>query len=152
MIKPLYQGVIASIVTVVIYLVIIVLTTPALEPLYAIYAAFQLNIILIVLMSVGVGLQIWISGLNRAKGCRVKGTLGKNIGGATTTSFFSFFSLIPLGCCGWWLYALSLLPSIVGTGISGVLITHSTALSYVGLVIIYIFVGLGLYQFKKENQ
>jgi hypothetical protein len=77
-------------------------------------------------------------------------SFGGNVGSTATTSFFSFFSLVPLGCCGWWLYALSLLPGIIGTGASSVLIEHSQVLAYVGLFIIFGFVGLSALKLKRE--
>ena len=74
-------------------------------------------------------------------------------GNTAATSFFSFFSLLPLGCCGWWwLYALSLLPSIVGTGVSAILIEYSQVLAYVGLIIIFGFTGLTVYKLKQEQK
>ena len=88
-------------------------------------------------------------------GCRLsikKKAFGANSGSTTITSFFSFFSLVPLGCCGWWLYALSLLPGIVGTGVSGILIEYSQVLAYVGLGIIFVFAGLTAYKLKREQQ
>ncbi len=75
-----------------------------------------------------------------------------NSGSAAATSFFSFFSLVPLGCCGWWLYVLSLLPSVAGVGVSAVLIEYSQALAYLGLAIIFGFNGLTAYKLRKEKR
>jgi len=138
-----------------VYLLVVVVTTPALEPLAAISAAFQLNSIVIIGMGVGIGLQVFLSEKSKLLGCKLsvkKKTFGGNTGSTAATSFFSFFSLVPLGCCGWWLYALSLLPSVVGTGVSAVLIEHSQVLSYVGLAIIFGFAGLTAYKLKHERQ
>lgn len=138
-----------------VYLLVVVVTTPALEPLAAISAAFQLNSIVIIGMGVGIGLQVFLSEKSKLLGCKLsvkKKTFGGNTGSTAATSFFSFFSLVPLGCCGWWLYALSLLPSVVGTGVSAVLIEHSQVLSYVGLAIIFGFAGLTAYKLKHELQ
>ena len=135
------------------YLSVVVITTPALEPLAAISAAFQLNSIVIIGMGIGVGLQVFLSEKSKMLGCKLsikKKALGGNTGSTAATSFFSFFSLVPLGCCGWWLYALSLLPSIVGTGVSAVLIEYSQVLAYVGLAIIFGFAGLTAYKLKRE--
>ena len=122
------------------YLGIVVITTPALEPVDAISAAFQLNSIVILGMGIGIGLQVFLSEKSKSLGCKLdvkKKAFTGNTGSTAATSFFSFFSLVPLGCCGWWLYALSLLPGILGTGVSAVLIEYSQTLSYVGLVIIF---------------
>ena len=151
--KPIRKATLVGVITIVIYLLVVVITTPALEPLAAISAAFQLNSIVIIGMGVGIGLQVFLSEKSKTLGCKLdvkKKAFGGNSGSVATTSFFSFFSLVPLGCCGWWLYALSLLPSVVGTGVSAVLIEHSQVLAYVGLAVIFGFAGLTALKLKCE--
>lgn len=153
--KPIRKPILAGIITVVVYLFVVVITTPVLEPLYAISAAFQLNGIVIIGMGVGIGLQVFLSEKSKTMGCKLnvkKKAFGGNAGSTATTSFFSFFSLVPLGCCGWWLYALSLLPGIVGTGVSAVLIEYSQVLAYLGLIVIFGFAGLTAYKLKQEQK
>jgi len=153
--RPLQKASIVGIITIVVYLFVVVITTPALEPLAAISAAFQLNAIVIIGMGVGIGLQVFLSEKSKQLGCKLsvkKKAFGGNSGSVATTSFFSFFSLVPLGCCGWWLYALSLLPGILGTGVSAVLIEYSQVLAYLGLVVIFGFVGLTALKLKREQQ
>lgn len=153
--KPQLKGVVVGIITIATYLSIVVATTPALDPIYAISAALQTNSIIIGGIGIGVGLQVYLSSYAKSLGCRLtikRKTFGGNSGGTAFTSFLSFFSLVPLGCCGWWLYALSFLPSIFGTGISAVLIEHSQPLAYFGLVIIYGFVGLTVHKLKQEKR
>jgi len=155
MMKPIQKATIVGIITVVIYLVVVVATTPALETYAAISAAFQLNSIVIIGMGIGIGLQVFLSEKSKLLGCKLdvrRKAFGGNSGSAAATSFFSFFSLVPLGCCGWWLYALSLLPSVVGTGVSAVLIEYSQVLAYVGLAIIFGFAGLTAVKLKKEQK
>jgi hypothetical protein len=104
-------------------------------------------------MGIGIGLQVFLSAKSKLLGCKLKvkkKALGGNSGSVATTSFFSFFSLVPLGCCGWWLYVLSLLPGIAGVGVSAVLIEYSQVLAYVGLGIIFGFAGLTAYKLKRE--
>jgi hypothetical protein len=149
-VNPIPKSILVGILTIVIYLTVVVVTTPALGPLDAINAAFQLNTIVIV----GMG-QIFLSEKSKLLGCKLnvkKKAFGGNSGSTAATSFFSFFSLVPLGCCGWWLYALSLLPSVVGTGVSAVLIEHSQTLAYLGLAIIFGFNGLTAYKLRKEKR
>ena len=151
--KPISKAILVGVITIVIYLTVVVITTPALEPYDAINAAFQLNAIVIIGMGVGIGLQIFLSEKSKLLGCKLnvkKKAFGGNSGSVATTSFFSFFSLVPLGCCGWWLYALSLLPGIVGTGVSAVLIEYSQILAYAGLAIIFGFAGLTALKLKRE--
>lgn len=151
--KPIRKATLVGIITIAVYLSVVVVTTPALEPIDAISAAFQINSIVIIGMGIGIGLQVFLSEKSKQLGCKLdvkKKAFRGNSGSTAATSFFSFFSLVPLGCCGWWLYALSLLPSIVGTGVSAVLIEYSQILAYVGLVIIFGFAGLTAYKLKKE--
>jgi len=153
--KPIRKATLVGIITVALYLSVVVITTPVLEPLDAISAAFQLNAIVIIGMGVGIGLQVFLSEKSKTLGCKLnvqKKAFGGNAGSTTATSFFSFFSLVPLGCCGWWLYALSLLPGIVGTGVSAVLIEYSQVLAYLGLIIIFGFAGLTAYKLKQEQK
>lgn len=151
--KGIQKATVVGVTTIVVYLLVVVITTPALEPLAAISAAFQLNSIVIIGMGIGIGLQVFLSEKSKLLGCNLnvkKKALSGNSSSVVTTSFFSFFSLVPLGCCGWWLYALSLLPGIVGTGVSAILIEHSQVLAYGGLGIIFGFAGLTAYKLKME--
>jgi len=153
--KPIQKATIVGIITIIVYLLVVVITTPALEPPAAISAAFQINSIVIFGMGIGIGLQVFLSEKSKLLGCKLdvkKKAFGGNSGSVDTTSFFSFFSLVPLGCCGWWLYALSLLPSVVGTGVSAVLIEYSQILAYIGLGVIFGFAGLTAYKLKREQQ
>jgi len=153
--KPLFKGILVGILTIAVYLTVVVVTTPALGPLDAINAAFQLNSPIIIGMGIGVGLQMFLSSYSKNLGCRLnvkKKAFGGNSTSAAATSFFSFFSLVPLGCCGWWLYVLSLLPSIFGTGVSAILIQYSQPLAYVGLIIIFGFDGITAYKLIKEKK
>ena len=153
--KAIRKAAIVGVLTIAIYLGVVVATTPALEPLAAISAAFQLNSIVIFGMGTGIGLQVYLSEKSKMLGCKLdvkKKAFGANSGSTAATSFFSFFSLVPLGCCGWWLYALSLLPSVVGTGVSAVLIEHSQVLAYAGLAIIFGFAGLTALKLKREQR
>ncbi len=155
MMSPLQKAIPVGFLTIIVYLTVVVLTTPALEPYDAISAAFQLNSIVIIGMGIGIGMQIFLSEKSKLLGCRLnikKKAFGGNAGTAGATSFFSFFSLVPLGCCGWWLYILSLLPGIFGSGVSAVLIDYSQPLAYIGLAIIFGFNALTAYKLKQEKK
>ncbi|RNJ78992.1 MAG: hypothetical protein D9C04_06205 [Nitrosopumilus sp. B06] len=151
--RPISKGVIVGSITVIVYLLVVVLTTPALDPLAAVSAAVQLNYIIIAGMGVGIGLHMTVSEKSKLLGCGLerKKMLGGN-SGAAATSFFSFFSLVPLGCCGWWLYVLSLLPGILGTGASAVLVQYSQTLAYAGLLIVFGFAGFGVYRLRRAQK
>jgi hypothetical protein len=155
MMRPIIKAGIVGVITVVIYLTVVVVTTPALPADAAISAAFQLNSIVIIGMGIGIGTQIYLSEQSKRLGCRLdvkKKAFGGNASSTAATSFFSFFSLVPLGCCGWWLYVLSLLPSVVGTGVSAVLIEYSQVLAYLGLAIIFGFNALTYVKLQKEKK
>ncbi len=153
--KPIKKGILFGIITIVAYLTVVIVTTPALPPDAAISAAFEINTIIIIGMGLGVGLQMFLAEKSKMLGCKLnikKKAFGGNSGSAAATSFFSFFSRVPLGCCGWWLYALSLLPSVVGTGVTAVLIEYSQALAYLGLAIIFGFNALTAIKLQKEKK
>ena len=153
--RPIVKASIVGVITIIAYLTVVVVTTPALPADAAISAAFELNSIVIVGMGVGIGIQIYLSEHSKRLGCRLnvkRKAFGANTSGTAATGFFSFFSLVPLGCCGWWLYVLSLLPSVLGTGATAILIEYSQPLSYLGLVIIFGLNGLTYIKLQKEKK
>ncbi|MGH9925206.1 MAG: hypothetical protein ACRD5B_07480 [Nitrososphaeraceae archaeon] len=169
--KALLKGVIVGAITAAVYLTVVVVTTPNLPPSAAINAALTVNGVIIVGLAVGVGIQIFASSYNKGLGCRIEdrkkyrpkkgikkllyvdygGGSGSSSGGSTAiSSFLSFFSLVPLGCCGSWLFILSMLPSVFGGTLSVVLIEYSTLLSYVGLAVVIGFAALSVLRLRKE--
>src|ERR671919_351018 len=153
-IGALVKGTIVAAMTAVIYLAIVVITTPSLPAIAAINAAFRVNSIVIFGLAIGVGIQFFLTSYSKGLGCRLdkrrKGIFGGGSGSTALSSFFSFFSLVPLGCCGSWLLILSMLPSIFGSSLSVVLIEYSKLLSYIGLVIVFGFSGLSALRLRKE--
>jgi hypothetical protein len=150
----LRKGIIVAAITATAYLAIVVVTTPNLPPEAAIRAAFTINLPVIFGISIGVGAQIFISSYGKSMGCRLdkkrKGVFGAGSGSTAVSSFFSFFSLVPLGCCGSWLLILSYLPLVFGGTLSVVLVQYSTTLSYIGLTIVLGFAGISAYKLHKE--
>src|SRR5215212_2449154 len=152
--KALVNGIIIGIVTTIGYLAVVVITTPSLSPIASINAAFKINSIIIFGLAAGIGTQVFIFTYTKGLGCSLdkkkKGILGTGSGSTALSSFFSFFSLVPLGCCGSWLLILSTLPSIFGSTLSVVLIEYSKLLSYIGLAIVFGFTSLSALKFKRE--
>lgn len=150
----LRKGIIVAAITATAYLAIVVVTTPNLPPEAAIRAAFAINSSVIFGISIGVGAHIFISSYGKSMGCRLdkkrKGVFGAGSGSTAVSSFFSFFSLVPLGCCGSWLLILSYLPSVFGSTLSVALVQYSTTLSYIGLTIILGFAAISAYKLHKE--
>lgn len=152
--NPIIKGGLFGIITIIVYLLVVIVTTPALLPQDAVKAAFILNSPIITGTGLGIGLQTYLAEHSKKIGCRLrtKSTFSGNSGGTVATSFFSFFSLIPLGCCGWWLYAISFLPSVFGSGFSALLINYSQPLAYLGLVVIFSFNGLTILKIIGEKK
>jgi len=147
------KGLIVGIITTIIYLLVVVFTTPNLSPIAAINAALKMNSMIIFGLAVGVGMQIFLSSYSKNLGCRINkkrnGILGSS-GSTAVSSFLSFFSLVPLGCCGSWLLLLSLLPSVFGSTFAVVLIQYSKPLSYLGLSIVLGFTVVSALRLRKE--
>jgi hypothetical protein len=152
--RALLKGIIIGFVTIVVYLVVVAITTPSLPAIAAINAAFRVNSVIIFGLAIGVGVQVFLSSYSKGLGCRIdkkrKGIFGGGSGSTAISSFFSFFSLVPLGCCGSWLLILSMLPSIFGSTLSVILIEYSKLLSYVGLAIVFGFAGLSALKLRRE--
>jgi len=171
--KALLKGVIVGVITAAVYLTVVVVTTPNLPPNVAINAALTVNGIIIVGLAVGVGVQIFASSYSKGLGCRLddkrkynqkdkkhkgirrifsigNGRTGSSGGSTAISSFLSFFSLVPLGCCGSWLFILSALPAVFGGTLSVVLIEYSTLLSYLGLAVVIGFAALSVMRLRRE--
>jgi hypothetical protein len=152
--KGLLKGIAVGVITTIIYLAVVVITTPSLPVVAAIKAAFKINSIIIFGLAIGIGTQVFLSSYGKGLDCRIdkkrKGIFGGGSGITALSSFFSFFSLVPLGCCGSWLLILSMLPSIFGSTLSVILIEYSKLLSYVSLAIVFGFAALSAIRLKKE--
>jgi hypothetical protein len=154
--SALVKGIIIGTVTILSYLMIVVVTTPNLPALVAINASIRANPGIIFGIGIGMGVQVFISAYSRTLGCKIDkekiGVLGGGAGSTALGSFFSFFSLVPLGCCGSWLFIISMLPAIFGSGMSAALIQYSEALSHIGLGIVFGFTGLSAIRLRREIQ
>lgn len=140
--------------TTVTYFLVVISTTPNLPPFASLSAAFAINSIIIIGTSVGVGVQVFISSYSKSMDCKLtktkNGIFGAGSGCTAVSSFFSFFSIIPLGCCGTWLLVLSYLPSVFGSTLSVVIVRYSRPLSYIGLALIFGFVAISAFKLRKE--
>jgi hypothetical protein len=153
--KSLAKGLLVGGATMSLYVLVVVLTTPNLPAAAAINAAFLANSIVIGGTAAAVGTQMFFSSYGKALGCKLdrKGFGAAGSGGSAVGSFFSFFSLVPLGCCGSWLFILSFLPSVFGSTLSVALIEYSRPLSYAALAAalgLIAFSGLRLYRRTRE--
>ena len=151
--RALAKGIIVGSISLLAYVLVVVVTTPSIPAAVAIKIAFTVNSIVMIGISVGIGAQVFLSSYGRLVGCRLdkkKGLVGAGSGSSVFSSFLSFFSLVPLGCCGTWLYVLSFLPSIAGGALSTTLIQYSRPLSYIGLAIVWVFIVLSAIKLDRE--
>ena len=147
------KGVAAGAATLAAYLVVVIATTPNLPASAAVKAAFDINAVVIAGTAGAVGGQIFFVSYAKSLGCpleRRKTMFGAGSGSTAAGSFFSFFSLVPLGCCGSWLLVLSFLPSVVGSSASVALIEYSQPLSYAALAAVLGFAGISGLQLKRR--
>jgi hypothetical protein len=147
------KALVAAILTLIFYLLVVIITTPSLPPIVAINAALKMNSLIICGLAAGVGTQIFLSSYSKNVGCRANKKRTGVIGSSSSTavsSFLSFFSLIPLGCCGSWLLLLSLLPSVFGATFSVFLIQYSKPLSYLGLSLVIGLTIISALRLRKE--
>lgn len=140
--KVTYAGIrnaiIAATFFLFLYMLVVILTTPSLSPLNAVTIAVRVNGMIISGMLVGIAIQSFLVTYSKQASCSRK--MSRTAGGVSATgsaisSFLSFFTLVPLGCCGTWLYIISFLPGILGTGVSGFIVQYSRVLSLLGFIL-----------------
>jgi len=149
---PIFTSLVASTAILLLYLFVVAITTPNLAPLTSIQVAFRLNGHILLGSSIGMGIQTFLVMYSRRLPCPIskkKIALGATGTSTAVSTFFSFFSLTAVGCCGLWLYILSLLPGILGVGLTGFLITYSNILSTLGLFGIIISISLMLLNIRN---
>jgi hypothetical protein len=150
----LLKGILLGSISIFAYIIVVIVTSPQLPASFAVNAAFSINQLIIYGTAVGVGVNTFISSYSKGLGCRVdkkqKGIFGVSTGSTALSAFFSFFSLVPLGCCGSWLLVLSYLPTIFGTALSVSMIQYSKPLSYIGLIMVLGFAGISAFKIRSE--
>jgi hypothetical protein len=160
--KSILQGGIISSITIISYLLIVIFTSPNLPATASISAVIQVNSPIIIGLVIGTGIQGFVISYrkkvidnkceiknNKKKGFLYSSNTGNGFGTALS-SFFSFFSLVPLGCCGSWLFILSYLPLVFGNGVSVFMIEYSNILSYIGLIIISSITLISILRLYKD--
>ncbi len=140
--RPLQKGISVAVLSLVTYLIVVVLSTPSLKPIDSVTTAIALNWWVLVGLVFGGGVQGYLSAYAKEKGCRIRHT--RTVSGGTglsaaLLSFVSFLALVPVGCCGAWIYILSFLPSLLGASLAGFLIERSLELELVSLLAILLF-------------
>lgn len=147
------RGVGVAIISAVLYLTIVVLSTPNLKAVDAILVSLNLDWWVVGGISVAAGTQVFLITYAKVKGCPVRhGAAASGTSGffSGLSSFLSFLSLIPVGCCGTWIYVLSFLPGLVGVGASGFLITHGLELEATGLILMTASVAYTYFSVRKR--
>lgn len=151
--RSLAKGVAAGAATLAAYLLVVIITTPNLPADAAVRAALSVNYIVMGGTAGAIGAQVYFSSYGMSLGCEIgrkKTVMGTGSGTTAIGSFFSFFSLVPLGCCGSWLLVLSFLPSVFGGSLSVFLIDYSVPLSYAALALVMGFAAVAGIQLKRK--
>src|SRR6266540_4469462 len=151
--NALKRALIAGSITAITYLLVVIITTPNLPYLAALTAAIKVNGIIVLGLAITIGVQIYMSNYGKSLGCNIvskrEGIVGSS-SSITLSSFFSFFSLVPLGCCGSWLLIFSFLPSVFGSAFSVILIQYSKPLSFLGLFTVLGYAIFTAIRLKRE--
>ena len=69
--RSLIKGTIVGSITIIIYLLVVILTTPNLSPVNATFAALKTNSMIIIGLGIGIGTQIFISSYRKSLGCEI---------------------------------------------------------------------------------
>jgi hypothetical protein len=140
-------------ITIVAYLTIVVVTTPSLRPIDAAGISISQNWWLIGSIAAGTSIQAFLLAYAKDKACsiRYRGTaVGASGFFSGLSSFLSFLSLIPIGCCGTWIYVISFLPGLVGASASGFLIGNSTQIEVAGLILMGLSVAYTYLSIRRK--
>lgn len=130
-----------------------VLTTPSLKPSDAVVTAIRQNWWVVLGLMFGTASQGYLSAYAIEKGCRIghaKAVSGGTGVSSALLSFVSFLSLVPVGCCGTWLYILSFVPSLLGASFAGLLIEQSLELQLGSLLILLLFVSYSFFSIRRR--
>ncbi len=142
-----------SIISLATYMVVVVLTTPSLKPTDSVATAITLNWWVVLGLMFGTAAQGYLSAYAIEKGCRIghaKAVSGGTGVSSALLSFVSFLSLVPVGCCGTWLYILSFVPSLLGASFAGLLIERSLELQLGSLLILLLSVSYSFLSIRRR--
>ncbi len=138
-------GILGGTVSFTLYSLVVVFTTPNLNPPVSLLVAMRMNPHIVIGMPLGIGLQTYLTAYLKRSGCQLRGkasAVGGTATGSALSAFFSFFGLTQVGCCTLWLYYLSLLPGVIGVAAAGFIVRYSVLLSDISLVLVWIPVFL----------
>ncbi len=157
--RPVRNGVTTALIALTVYQAILVVTTPSLPPLNAVRVGSVLNWWVILGVTVGSGVQAFLISSSKERGCNIKSKPLVGSAGffSAFSSFISYFALIPVGCCGTWLYIISFLPGIIGTNASAFLIGDSKTLTLLGMLImlgsiLYTYFSIRMTGIRKQSR
>ncbi|HIQ29472.1 MAG TPA: hypothetical protein EYH45_02785 [Candidatus Caldiarchaeum subterraneum] len=155
--NPLTRGILSSIMAFLLYLLIVVATTPNLPASTAIATTLRINFIFLIIFITTFFVNGYLTGLAmQNKTCRInkKATGSTTIGGAALSSIVSFLPLTSAGCCGMWLWILSLIAGTgaLGTAFVSTLIEYPLALLSMGLAIMWTVNTYTYIKYKNTKQ
>lgn len=137
------------------YILVVVVTTPSLRPNDSVATAITLNWWVVVGLMFGTGAQGYLSAYAVEKGCRIRRARALSGGTGVSSallSFVSFLSLIPVGCCGTWLYILSIVPGLLGASFAGLLIERSFEIELVSLLVLLLSVTYSFFSIRRRSR
>lgn len=125
-------GLAAAVATFVLYLVAVILATPTFDEATVVELALERNGLVMAVVSLGVGTLVGLVLTNRDAGCSVDDAGAAGAGGGAFGVFASMFALTSVGCCGVFVFWMTIL---FGAGAAGFLSAHSMPLTAVGLTV-----------------
>jgi hypothetical protein len=130
--RHIVAGLGAATASFALYLAAVVLATPTFETGYVVAVALERNGLVVAAVSVGVGALAALILANRDAGCAVDDAGAAGAGGGAFGVFASMFALTSVGCCGVFVFWMTIL---FGAGAAGFLSAHSMTLTLLGLAV-----------------
>jgi hypothetical protein len=152
--SPIVWGLLGFAAGFTVYSATIILTTPNLSAPTSLWVAFNISPQIMLGVPAGLGIQAYLVSYAKRLPCPVGGTrqnMGGTAIGSVPSALFSFFGLTQVGCCTFWLFFLSILPSVVGVGAAGFLISYGFILSNVSLVLVAIPIVLLIHKIRSNT-
>lgn len=150
--RPILVGFVTGISLVVVYLLLVVLASPAIPSDLALQLALSRNLPYLAAVAVLSGVQAYLSVYSRSLPCRIGKARTVGAGSSLAASFTSFFGLTSVGCCGLFPFWVSLAfgGGALGLGASTFFVNYSTLLTVLSLLIMGSSTALTVRSIRKS--
>lgn len=145
--RHLAWGAAAATATVVLYLGVVILATPTFDALVTVELALQRNGLVMGLVALGTGALTSLALAARDRGCEVQGADTAGASGGAFGVFASLFALSSVGCCGLFVFWMSL---VFGAGAATALVQWSGPLTAVGLLVMAASIGVLVHRLRQD--